>query len=114
MYYVSFSGPATVADIVTGYGLEGPGIESRWGGEISRTRQDRPWGPPSLLYNAYRIFPVGKKRPGFDTETSPLLVQWSRIVEEYLYSHFWQYGQYRASVPIEWCTLLTLCVLQLN
>jgi len=30
------------------------------GGEIFRTRPDRPWGPPSLLYNRYRVFPGGK------------------------------------------------------
>jgi len=24
---------------------------------------DRPWGPPSLLYNGYRVFPGGKVRP---------------------------------------------------
>ena len=27
-------------------------------------RPDRPWGPPSLLYNRYRVFPGGKVRPG--------------------------------------------------
>jgi hypothetical protein len=26
------------------------------GGEIFRTRPDRPWGPPNLLYNGYRVF----------------------------------------------------------
>jgi hypothetical protein len=26
-------------------------------GEIFRTCPDRPWGPPSLLYNGYRVFP---------------------------------------------------------
>jgi len=30
------------------------------GGEIFRTRPDRPWGPHSLLYIGYRIFPGGK------------------------------------------------------
>ena len=30
------------------------------GGEIFHTRPDRPWGPPSLLYNGYRVFLVGK------------------------------------------------------
>ena len=45
--------------IATHYGLDGPGIESRWG-EIFRIRPDRPWGPPSLLYNGYRVFPGGK------------------------------------------------------
>jgi hypothetical protein len=39
----------------TGYALDGPGIESRWGGEIFRTRPDPPWGPSSL-----RVFPRGK------------------------------------------------------
>ena len=27
-------------------------------------RPDRPWGPPSLLQNEYRVFPGGKVRPG--------------------------------------------------
>jgi hypothetical protein len=30
------------------------------GGEIFRTCSDRPWGPHSLLYNSYRVFPGGK------------------------------------------------------
>ena len=33
------------------------------GGEIFRIRPDRPWGPPSLLYNWYLVFP-GVKREG--------------------------------------------------
>ena len=39
--------------IATRYGLGGPG-------EIFRTRPDRPWGPPSLLYNGYGVFPGSK------------------------------------------------------
>ena len=34
------------------------------GGEIFRTRPDRPWGPFSLLYNGYRVSFPGVKRPG--------------------------------------------------
>ena len=30
------------------------------GGEIFRTRPDRPWGPPSLLPHGYRVFPGSK------------------------------------------------------
>jgi len=37
---------------------------NRGGGEIFRTRPDRPWGPPSLLYNGYRFSFTGVKRPG--------------------------------------------------
>jgi hypothetical protein len=40
------------------------------GGEIFPTCPDRPWGPPSLLYNDYRVFPGGGKRPGHDADPS--------------------------------------------
>ena len=39
-----------------------------------RTCPDRPWGPPSLLYNGYRGFPGGKVRPGHDFDPSPSAV----------------------------------------
>jgi hypothetical protein len=29
-----------------------------------RRDPDRPWGPPSLLHNGYRVYPGGRKRPG--------------------------------------------------
>jgi hypothetical protein len=41
------------------------------GGEIFRTCPYQPWVPPSLLYNGYRVFPGGKKRPGRDADPSP-------------------------------------------
>ena len=66
------SGPGSTVGIETGYGLDGPGIEFRWGVEIFRTCPDRPWGPPSLLYNWYRVFPGGKERPGRDADPSHL------------------------------------------
>jgi hypothetical protein len=58
-----YSGPGSVVGIASGYGLDGPGIESRWG-EIFRTCPDRPWGPPSLLYNGYQFFPGVKSGRG--------------------------------------------------
>jgi hypothetical protein len=42
------------------------------GGEIFSTCLDRPWSPPSLLYNGYRAFPGDKERPGRDADPSPL------------------------------------------
>ena len=48
--------------VATRYRLDGLGIESRWD-EIFRICPDRPWGPPSLLYNGFRVFPR-VKRPG--------------------------------------------------
>jgi hypothetical protein len=41
-------------------------------GEIFRTHPDRPWGPPSLLYNGYRVFP-GNKRRGRGVDHPPHL-----------------------------------------
>ena len=63
-------GPGSVVGIATAYGPGGPGIESRWG-QIFCTCSDRPRGPPSLLYNGYRVFPGGKVRQGRDADPSP-------------------------------------------
>jgi len=83
-YYIIFvsspcmwCGPGSSVSTATGYGLDGPGIESRRG-EIFRTCPDRPWGPSSLLYNGYGLLPESKERPGRDADPSPLLVPWSR------------------------------------
>ena len=54
-----FGGRYSSVGIATRYGLDGPGLNPG-GGEIVRTRPDRPCGPPSLLYNGYRVFPRGK------------------------------------------------------
>jgi len=56
------SAPGSSVGIVTDYGLDGPG-SNPGRDEIFRTRSDRPWGPHSLLWNGYRVFPVGKVRP---------------------------------------------------
>jgi hypothetical protein len=71
LYYLCISRLGSVVGMATGYGLDGPGIESRWGGEIFRTCPDRPWGPPSLLHNGNRVFPGYKERQGCDTDPSP-------------------------------------------
>ena len=55
-YFEHISGHDCSVGIATRYGLDG----SRQGDEISLTRVDRPWGPPSLLYKGYRVFPGAK------------------------------------------------------
>jgi hypothetical protein len=52
--------------LVNGYRLDGPGIKSWWGQDFCK-RLDRPWGPPSLLYNGYSVFPGGYQ-PGHDAD----------------------------------------------
>jgi len=47
---------------------------------------DWPWGPPSLLYNGYRVFPRGKVRPGRAVDHSPpSSAEVKERVELYLY-----------------------------
>ena len=94
-------GPRSSVVIATGYGLDGPG-SNPGGGEIFRTCPDRPWGPPSLLYNGYRVFPGGKERPVRDADPSPpsSAVGHERV-ELYLCSPCGPYGLYRASVPVQ-------------
>jgi hypothetical protein len=49
--------------MATGYGLDGPVIESGWG-EFYRTGPHRAWGPSSLLYFGYRVSFLGINWPG--------------------------------------------------
>jgi len=65
-----YCGSGSVVGIATDYGLDGPGLNPG-GGEIFRTCPDRPWGPPSLVYNGYRVFPGSKVRPGRYADPSP-------------------------------------------
>ena len=62
-------GPGSSVGIATDYGLDGPG-SNPGGDEIFRTCPDRPWVPPSLLYNGYWVFTRGKERSRRDADTS--------------------------------------------
>jgi hypothetical protein len=62
-------GPGSSVGIVTGYGLGGLGVESRRGRDFLYC-PDRLWGPPSLLYNGYRVFHEGSKQPGHYADPS--------------------------------------------
>jgi len=63
-----------------------PEIESR-GREIFCTRPERPWGPPRLLYNGYRVSSPGVKRPvsGVDHHPPSSSAEVKERVEVYLY-----------------------------
>ena len=70
--------PGSPVGIATDYGLGWSGDRIPVGGEIFRTCSDRYWGPPSLLYNGYRVFPGVKSGRGVTLTPYPLLVLWSR------------------------------------
>jgi len=88
-WYFGINRPSrySAVGIATRYGLEGPGIESRWGDEIFRIRPDWPWYPPRILYNVYRVSFQGVKRPrrGVDHPSASSAEVKDRV-ELYLYS----------------------------
>jgi hypothetical protein len=104
--YHLMDGPGSVVGIAIGYGLGRSGDRIPMRGEIFCTCPDRPWGPPSLLYNGFRGFSGDKERPGRDANpSSPSSAVGHERVELYLYSSYGQYSLYRASVPVQGCTL---------
>jgi hypothetical protein len=94
------------------------------GDEIFRTRPDRPWVPPSLLYNGYRVSFPGVKRQVLTlwpvlgwTLPFPLPLTWSIYIEYKTsvlseqthsrkcisYNQFLCYvSVHRDSVPLKW------------
>ena len=72
--------------IATRYGLDGPRIESRWGARFFHTPPDRPCGPPSLLYNGYRVSLPGVKRLGRGVSTHLHLAPRLKKEQSYTYT----------------------------
>jgi hypothetical protein len=83
--YCTFFNSMEAVGIVTCCGLDGLGIESHWG-QYFLHPADRPLGPPSLLYNGYRVFPrVKQPGPSVDhpSTSSTEVKEWVKL---YLYS----------------------------
>ena len=71
--------------IATRYGLDGPGIKSLWGGgEIFRVPPEPPCGPNSLLYNEYRVFPVGKATVAWRWLSTPFFAEVKERVDLFI------------------------------
>ena len=60
----------SVQRLTTGWTVRG----SNPGGARFSARPGRPWGPPSLMYNGYRVFPGVNSGWGVLLTTYPLLV----------------------------------------
>jgi len=60
-------------------------ISNPGGGKIFRTGPDRPWGPLSLLYNGYRIFPGAKAAGAWRWPSTPFSAEVKDRLELYLY-----------------------------
>jgi len=71
---VRFYGPGSSVGIATGYELNGPGIESRWGRELSAPVQTGPGAHPTSCTMGTGSFPGVKNGRGVTLTPHPLLV----------------------------------------
>jgi len=67
-------GLGSVVGIATGYGLDGPGIESRWGARCSAPVQTGPGAHPASCRMGTGCFPGVKSGRGVTLTLHPLLV----------------------------------------
>ena len=61
-------------------------VSNPGGGEIFRTRPDRTWDPPNLLYNGYSVFAGGKTAGAWRWPLTPSSAEVKERVGLYLYS----------------------------
>ena len=102
------SGLGSLVDITIGYGLDGPGIESRWGPRFSAPVQTGPGAHPASCTMGTGSFPGVNSGWSVTLTPHPFWCRGHERVELYLYSAYGPYGLYRASVPVQGCTLLYL------
>ena len=71
-------GPGSVVGIATGYGLDSPGIKSRWGARFSAPVQTGPGAHQASCTMGTGSFPGVKSGRGVTLTPHTLLVLWSR------------------------------------
>jgi len=71
--------PGSSVGIATAYGLDGPGIESRWGARFSAPVQTGPEAHPASCKMGTGYFPGVRCCRGVRLTPHPLLVQRSKI-----------------------------------
>jgi hypothetical protein len=71
-------GPGTVVGVATGYGLDGPGNESRWGRDFPHLSIPDTGAHPASCTMGTGSFPGVKSGRGVMLTPHPLLVPWSK------------------------------------
>ena len=77
LYIIIDCGPGSVVGIATGYGLDCPGIESRWGARFSAPVQTGPGAHSAFCTIGTGSFPGVKSGRGVTLTPHPLPVPWS-------------------------------------
>ena len=76
-YLYEMGGPGSSVGIANGYGLDSPGIESRWGARFSAPVQTGPGAHPVSCTTGTGSFPRVKSGRGVTLIPHALLVPWS-------------------------------------
>jgi hypothetical protein len=69
--YLIIHGLGSSVGTATGYGLDGPGIKSRWEARFSAPVQNGPGAHPASCTMGTGSFLGGKERQGYDADPSP-------------------------------------------
>jgi len=82
----TFGSRDSIVSMVTRYGLDGPGIESRWGARYSAPVQTGSEAQPASYTMGTRVFPGGKVAGAWRWPPTPSSSEVKERVELYLYS----------------------------
>jgi len=82
--YIFMCGPGSVVGIATAYGMDGPGIESRWGARFSAPVQSGPEAHPASCTMGTGSFSGVKC--GWDVTLTPHPLLVLRSKKEYSYT----------------------------
>ena len=96
---VRFCGSASVVDIATTYGLDGPGIESRWGARFSVPVQTGPGAHQVSCTMGTGSFPGVKSGPERNADPSP--PSSAVVIKAYSYTSTPPMGRTACTEP--WC-----------
>jgi len=129
MGFLNFCGPGSSFGIASGYGLDGPVFESRSGANFSAPVHTGPGAHAASSTIITGSFPGVMSGRSVTLTPHPLLVPWSRRSRAipllplwavrpvqslsactkalYLYSPYWPYDLYRASVPVQYSYIST-------
>ena len=99
-------GPGSVVIIATGYGLDVQGSNPGGRARFSAPVQTGPGAHPASCTMGTGSFPGVKSGRGVMLNPHPLLGPWSRKGRAIPLLPYGPYGLYRASVPVQGCTLL--------
>jgi hypothetical protein len=98
------TGPGSVVGIATSYGLDGPGIESRWGRDFPHlSRPALGVHPVSSCTMGTGSFHGVKTGQGVTLTLHPLLVPWSWKGNAIPLLPLWAVSLYRAPLSVQGC-----------